>query len=63
VTHLFAAVGEAFDFLDEFAVNVPPLQAALTAIEGKFEMIANALQEHLPKDASPHALHQDNFVL
>jgi hypothetical protein len=63
VTHLLAAADELLDFLDGLAVNVPPLQAALTELEGRFEMIANALQEFLHKDASPPALHQDNFAL
>jgi hypothetical protein len=63
VTHLFAAAGELFDFLDELAVNVPPLQAPLTELEGRFEMIANSLQEFLHKDVSPPVPHQGYFVL
>jgi hypothetical protein len=54
---------KAGDFLDELAANVPPLQAALTELESGSGIIANILHELLPKDASPHALHQDNFVL
>ena len=54
---------KAIDFLDELAANVPPLQSALTDLEGRFEMFANALHEHLPKNESSASLHQDNFVL
>ena len=63
VTHLLTAAGELFDSFDQLAVNLPPLQAALTEFESRFDMIANALQERLSKDASPADLHQDNFVL
>jgi hypothetical protein len=62
-THLLAAAGELFDFFDELAVNVPPLREALTELEGRFETIANALEEFLAKNAPPAAHHQDNFVL
>ena len=62
VTHLLAAAGELFDRLDDLAVNVPALQAALTELEGRFEMIANALQEPSQRDAATTP-HQDNFVL
>jgi hypothetical protein len=63
VTHLVAAAAKAFDFLDELALNIPPLQAALTELEDKFEMIANALQEHLPKNESSSGLQIDNLLL
>jgi len=61
--HLLAAADKFFEFLEELAVNVPPLQTALTELEGRLETIANALQEHLPKHESSANLHQDNFVL
>src|SRR5262245_13352446 len=63
VAHLLTAAGELFDSFDQLAVNLPPLQAALTEFESRFDMFANALQERLSKDASPADLHQDNFVL